>query len=123
MKIVLRGSSFLAALLGGKRNGPGSGKAPVLKLGSAGNVRVGMPASDVKASGRDLSFEIEGGVVHAIRVHSRRYKTEAGIGIGDSAIALANHYPIRWTEDIAEVDDLNMKFQIREDRIVSILIS
>ena len=95
----------------------------ILRRGSAGNVYVGMAEDDVNVSGRDLTAEMFNGVVAAIRVHSRRYRTEAGIGVGDSLIALANHYQINWTEDnVAEVDDLRMKFQIEGETIVSILI-
>ena len=124
MKVVLRGSSFLAALLGSRSNGPVAEAPPVLLPGSAGNVYVGMPAADLKARHRDVFCETENGVVTSIRVNSGRYKTEAGVGVGDSSIALANKYPIRWTSDhVAEVDDLRMKFQIEQDRIVAIFIS
>jgi len=123
MKVVLRGSSLLAKLLTSKSTASAD-EPPVLGPGAAGNVRIGMPAAQLKARRRDISCEIENGLVNAITVHSRRYKTETGIGVGDSAIALANHYPIRWTGDhVAEVDELKMKFQIEQDRIVSILIS
>lgn len=123
MKVVLRGSSFLASLLGSKSNARIPAAPPLLRRGSAGDVQIGMPAGSLKVRRRDLSLEIENGVVTAIQVHSRRYETEAGIGVGDSLFRLANHYPIRWAEDhVAEVDDLRMRFQIAEDRIVSILI-
>ena len=124
MKVVVRGSSFLAMLLGSKANAPVSGAAPLLQRGFAGGVRIGMPAIGLNVPRRELSIEAENGVVTAIRVHSRRYKTETGIGVGDSLIKLANQYPIRWTDDHeAEVDELKMKFQVKEDRIVSVLIS
>ena len=124
MKVVLRGTSFLAVLLGSKANAPPSGAPPLLQPGFAGGVHIGMPAVGLKVPHRELSIEADNGVVTAIRVHSRRYKTETGIGVGDSLIKLANQYPIRWTEDHeAEVDELKMKFQVKEDRIVSILIS
>ena len=124
MRIVLRGSPILAALFGHRQNGTTSDAPPLLMPGAAGDIQIGASGAGVKARRKDLTCEIENGVVSAIRVHSRRYKTEAGIGVGDSVIALANTYPIRWTGDhIAEVDDLKMKFQIEEERIVSILIS
>src|SRR5689334_11473246 len=119
MKVILR-SSFLPSLLGIAH--PAVAEAPpILGRGYAGNVRIGMLAGEVKVRRRDLSCNIENGVVTAIRVHSRRYKTEAGIGVGDSLVALANRYRIRWSDEhVAEVDELGMKFQIPGDRIVSI---
>ena|SRR5436309_898736 len=123
MRVVVRGSSFLASLLAPGRNASVPEAALMLRRGSAGDVYVGMPEGDVNASGRDFTAEMFNGVVAAIRVHSRRYKTDAGIGVGDSLIALANHYQIHWTDDnVAEVEDLRMKFQIERERIVSILI-
>ena len=120
MRVVLRGSPLLAALL--RRNGE-NGTPPLLRAGSAGNVYIGMAAASVKVRPRELSCQIENGVVTAIQVHSGRYRTDEGIGVGDSVIALANKYTIRWSEDhIADVDDLKMRFQIDHDRIVSILI-
>jgi hypothetical protein len=124
MKVVLRSSSFLAMLLGSKANASVSDAPPLLQRGFAGGVRIGMPAVGLKVPRRELSIEAENGVVTAIRVHSRRYKTETGIGIGDTLIKLANQYPMRWNDDHeAEVDELKMKFQVKDDRIVSILIS
>jgi len=124
MKVVLRGSSLLAKLLGEGKGRASADQPAVLSPGSAGGVHIGMPAAQVKTRRKDISCEIENGVVHAICVHSRRYKTDAGIGVGDSAIALANQYTIRWTGDhTAEVDELKMRFQIEQDRIVSIVIS
>src|ERR1700686_5089065 len=119
MKVILR-SSFLPLLLGIAH--PAVAEAPpILGRGHAGNVGIGMLAGEVKVRRRDLSCDIENCVVTAIRVHSRRYKTEAGIGIGDSLVTLANHYQIRWSDEhVAEVDELGMKFQVPEDRIVSI---
>lgn len=124
MRLVLRGSSFLVAML--RRNGDARARPtpPLLRPGSAGNVYVGMPAASLKVPRRELSCETKDGVVTAIRVHSGRYRTDAGIGVGDNVIALASHYPIQWTEDhVADVADLRMKFQIERDRIVSILLS
>ena len=127
MRVVLRGPSFLTTLLGSRGNNAAVAEPEsslVLTPGSAGDVHIGMPAADVQVRKRDITCETENGLVSAIRVHSSRYKTEAGIGVGDSVIALANHYPIRWTGDhAAEVEQLGMKFQIEQDRIVSILIS
>lgn len=110
-------------LLGSRAKAPLPEAPALLRPGRAGNVQIGMPAGGLKVPRRDLSLETENGVVTAIRVLSRRFKTETGIGVGDSLIALANQHAIRWIDDhIADVDDLKMKFQIAEDRIVAILI-
>ena len=148
MKVVLRGSSGLISLLGTRTSPPASRQAEVLRRGSAGRVQIGMTALDVleefgsKAkfnelnsradvvSGRGkqrdpaLSIEMTDGYVTAIQVFSPDYKTENGIGPGDTLIALANHYPIRWTEDnTVEVRELGMKFTFAKDQITSVILS
>lgn len=147
MKIVLRSSSLLFSLLGITANAPMSKVQPVLRRGSADGIDIGTSAKQLleefgtklqldEKTGRleaflasplqrrpDLSFEIKDGVVSAIKVYSRRYKTESGIGVGDALLTLANQHQIHWTDDnIAEVDELKMKFQIQDDRIISILV-
>ena len=126
MKVVLRGPSFLASLAALISHTGSSAPADVpsvLEPGTAGGIKIGMPAADAKVRKKELQYEVEDGVVSAIRVLSPRYKTEAGIGVGDSTIALANHYPIRWSGDqIAEVERLNMKFEIKDNHIASILV-
>jgi hypothetical protein len=82
-----------------------------------------MPAADIKPQ-HGVLCHVERGFVIAIRVASASYKTEQGIGVGDSSIALASRYAIRWLDDhIAEVEDLGMMFQIEADRIIAIVIS
>jgi len=72
----------------------------------------------------DLEIDTANGAVTAIRVYSRRYKTDAGIGVGDSIVTLANRYPIRWrSDDAAEVEDLKMRFYVENETITSILVS
>ena len=152
MKVVLRGSSPLFSALG-IPPAPSAGKVrpvlrPVLRRGTADKIHIGMTAVDVLAAfpGQtkfseldsradifpdpskrrrpDLTIEITNGLVTAIRVYSSRYKTDAGVGPGDSLITLANLHEIRWTdENIAEVQGLNMKFQFQKDRIISVLLS
>lgn len=147
MRVVLRSSSLLFSLLGIAMNAPLHKVRPILRRGSADGVSIGMTVDelqnlfgnrmkiDAKTSHADvflapefqqradLSFEIQNGAVRAIRVYSRRYKTDAGIGVGDDPSALAAHYDIRWTDDnLAEVDDLSMKFEIRDDRIAAVVI-
>jgi hypothetical protein len=148
MKVVLRSSSPLFALLGMRAARPTPQPMAVLRRGSAERAHVGMSALDVLAEfnerakfnelnsradvflgpGKqrhpDLSLELTDGVVTAIQVYSHRFKTEAGVGPGDSLISLANRYQLRWTADnIAEVDDLKMKFLFEKDRIISVLLS
>ncbi|MGA2598043.1 MAG: hypothetical protein ABSH09_13755 [Bryobacteraceae bacterium] len=149
MRIVLRSSSLLFSVLGITANVPVHKVVPVLRRGFAGRIRIGAAAGDLFAlfgknlkvdrkSGTidsfsaspllqrrpDLSFQLENGLVTSIKVYSRRYKTEFGIGVGDNPAALSNHYRIRWPEDtLAEVETLNMKFRIENDRIVWILLS
>jgi hypothetical protein len=148
MRVVLRSSSLLFSLLGIAMNVPLHKVRPVLRRGSADGVRIGMTLGELASlfgkrmkidertsradvflapefqQRADLSFETENGTVSAIWVYSRRYKTEAGIGVGDEPSALAAHYRIRWTDDnLAEVDDLSMKFEIRDDRIAAVIIS
>ena len=147
MKVVLRGSSVLFSMLGFSPTAPVQQAPVVLRRGSADRVQIGMSALDVLAEYRErakfdeksskadifpsmnrrrpeMSLDLREGVVTAIRVYSRRYKTEEGLGPGDSLIRLANQYPIHWTaEDIAEVHDLNMKFQFEKDRIISVVLS
>jgi hypothetical protein len=148
MKVVLRSSSPLFALLGMRAAPQVPQPVAMLRPGSAERVHIGMSALDVLAEfnerarfnelnsradvflgpGKqrhpDLSLELTDGVVTAIQVYSRRYKTEAGIGPGDSLISLANQYPLHWTADnTAEVGDLRMKFQFEKDRIISVLLS
>lgn len=148
MKVVLRGSSPLFSALGIPCVASHANTAPILKNGRAGDVYIGMPALDVLAAfaGRakfnelntradifcspsqrrhpDLTLDITDGVVTAIHVYARRYKTETGVGPGDSLIALATAHEIHWTdEDNATVHGLNMKFQFEKDRIISVLLS
>lgn len=147
MKIVLRSSSLLFSVLGITANAPVSKVQPILRRGSVDGLNIGTPVQELLAefgkklqvdekTGRleaflasplqrraDLSFETKDGVVTAIRVYSRRYKTESGIGVGDALLTLANQHQIHWTDDdIAAVDDLKMRFQVKEDRIISILV-
>ncbi len=149
MRIVLRSSSLLFSLLGITANAPVHKVVPVLRRGSAGRIRIGAAPEELfavfgknlKVDGKtgtveafsaspmlqrrpDLSFQLENGVVTSIKVFSRRYKTEAGIGVGDSLVTFANHYAIRWPEDnLAEVEALNMKFRAENGRIAWILLS
>jgi hypothetical protein len=147
MKVVLRGSSVLFSLLGVSPAAPVQQSPVVLRRGSADRVQIGMSSLDVLAEYRErakfneksgkadifpstkrrrpeMSLDLRDGVVTAIRVYSSRYKTEEGVGPGDSLIRLANQYPIHWTaENIAEVRDLNMKFQFEKDRIISVVLS
>ena len=59
-----------------------------------------------------------------IRVYSRRYRTEDGIGVADPVAELAKAYPIRWlAESVAEVESLHMRFHIGNKRIASIELS
>src|SRR5689334_591388 len=139
MKVVLRSSSPLLSLLGVDATPPRPA-ATVLRQGSAGQVHIGMSALDVfaefheraqfnelnsradiypgsrKQRRAELSCELTDGVVTAIDVFSGAYKTEAGIGPGDSLVALANTYQLRWVADnIAQVDGLNMTFKLEKD--------
>lgn len=149
MRIILRSSSLLFSLLGITANAPVHKVVPVLRRGSADRIRIGAAPDDLFAAfGKnlkvdrkagtveaftaspilqrrpDLSFRLENGVVASITVFSRRYKTEAGVGVGDGVVSLANSYQIRWPEDgVAEVENLNMKFRVENDRITWILIS
>ena len=149
VRIVLRSSSLLFSLLGITANAPVHKVLPILRRGSAGRIGIGTAAADLFAifgknlkvdskSGTidafsaspmlhrrpDLSFQLENGLVTSIKVFSRRYKTESGVGVGDSLITLANRCQIRWPQDnLAEVETLNMKFRIENDRIVWILLS
>src|SRR5258707_12557942 len=114
MKVVLRSSSPLFSALGIPRAASAAKVRPVLRRGVADTIRIGMTAVEVMAAfpGRtkfsdldsradifpdpskqhrpDLTLEITDGVVTAIRVYSSRYKTDAGVGPGDSLITLAN---------------------------------
>jgi hypothetical protein len=148
MKVVLRSSSPLLSLLGIPATPQTSQPAGILRRGSAERVHIGMSALDVLAEfnerakfnelnsradvflgpGKqrhpDLSLELTDAVVTAIQVYSHRFKTEAGVGPGDSLISLANRYTLRWTADnTAEVGDLKMKFLFERDRIISVLLS
>jgi hypothetical protein len=148
MKVVLRSSSPLFSALGIPRAAPAGKVLPVLRRGAADIVHIGMPALDVLAAfpGRtkfdelntradifpspskrhrpDLTLAITDDLVSAIRVYSSRYKTETGVGPGDSLTTLATLHEIHWTdENTAEVHDLNMKFQFAKDRIISVLLS
>lgn len=146
MKVVLRSSSLLFSLLGIASNASVHKVRPMLRRGSVDGAHVGMSEGELIAefgkqikfeeTGRanaflaselqhrpDLSFDIENGVVTSIRVYSRRYKTDTGVGVGDDLRVLARQHQIRWTDDdVAEVDDLKMKFQVQGDRIASIVI-
>ena len=147
MKVVLRSSSLLFSLLGIAVNAPMTKVQPLLRRGSADGIDIGTSARQLldefgaklqldDKTGRleaflasplqrrpDLSFEMKEGVVIAIKVYSRRYKTESGIGVGDTLVMLANQHVIHWVDDdIAEVADLKMKFQVQDDRIISILV-
>lgn len=149
VRIVLRSSSLLFSVLGITANAPVHKVLPVLRRGLAGRIGIGASAADLftifgknlkvdRKSGTvdafsaspmlqrrpDLSFQLENGIVASIKVFSRRYKTERGVGVGDSLITVANHYQVRWPQDnLAEVETLNMKFRIENDRIVWILLS
>ncbi len=147
MRIVLRSSSLLFSLLGIAANAPLSRVRRLLRPGAAGDLGIGMSVPQLRAEfegamkfdengGKahvflaspsqrrpDLSFDIAAGAVTAIRVYARSFKTAAGIGPGGSVEELSDRYNIRWTDDnVAEVDDLRMSFQVEEDRIVSVLI-
>jgi hypothetical protein len=149
MRIVLRSSSLLFSVLGITANAPVHKVVPVLRRGFAGRIRIGAAAEDLFAmfgknlkvdrkSGTvdsfsaspilqrrpDLSFQTENGLVTSIKILSRRYKTESGIGVGDNLETLVNHYQVSWPADsLAAVETLNMKFRIENDRIVWILLS
>src|ERR1700730_9948597 len=120
MKVVLRSSSLLFSLLGIAVNAPVSRVQPLLRRGSADGIDIGTSARELldefgtklqldDKTGRleaflasplqrrpDLSFEIKDGVVTAIKVYSRRYKTQTGIGVSDTLLTLANQHPIHW---------------------------
>lgn len=148
MKIVLRSSSLLFTLLGITLNAPVSKVRELLRRSSAGQVRLGMPIGEVlEEFGErakvhperdvvdvyfashmqrrpDLSLSLSDGAVKSIRVYSRRYKTEAGIGVGDALFSLANAHQVKWLDDrTVENSDLGMRFDIEDDRITSVLIS
>src|SRR5579872_7249968 len=145
MKVVVRGSPAMMSLLGrGKK--PAKPALHVLRRGEAGRARIGMVDLEVleKFKGRvrfnelnsaadifdgrrrrpDLSLQFTDGIVTLIEVHSSRYKTDEGVGPGDSVVALANHHTIRWvTESTAEAAGLKMRFRCENDRIISVLLS
>lgn len=148
MRVVFRSSSLIFTLLGIVFNAPVSRVREVLRRGQAGRVRIGMPVADVLAlfgkrgrpaadgesidvfllsslQGRpDLSIATQNGLVSVIRVYSRRYRTEDGIGVADPVAELAKAYPIRWlAESVAEVESLHMRFHIGNKRIASIELS
>lgn len=148
LKVVIRSSSLLFSVVGIAANAPVARVRPALRRGAAGDVRIGMAVEAVEAhfgpklrsegdGGRadiflaspllqrrpDVTLDLKDGVVSAIRVYSRRFKTEAGIGAGDSLDALRRAYEIRWLDDdTAEARELGMQFQLENDRIASVLI-
>ena len=148
LKVVIRSSSLLFSVVGIAANAPVAKVRPILRRGAAGDVRIGMTVEAVEAqfgpkvrsgadpgcahiflvsallqSRPDISLAMKDGVVSTIRVYSRRFKTEAGIGAGDSLDALRQAYPIRWLDDdTAEAGELGMRFEVVNDRIASILI-
>lgn len=141
MKVVVR-----ASLLGRGKTTAAKPATFVLRPGEAGRARIGMLDLDVleKFKGRvrfnelnsaadifdgrrrrpDLSLEFTDGILTRIEVHSSKYKTDEGVGPGDSVVVLANRHTIRWvTEGTAEAALLNMRFRCENDRIISVLLS
>jgi len=145
MKVVVRGSPAMMSLLGRRRTAS-KPAAHLLSRGAAGRARIGMLDLDVlkefkgrvkfnelnsaadifdgsQRRGPDLSLEFTDGRVTRIEVHSPGYKTDQGVGPGDSTIALANHHTVRWvTATIAEDAGLKIQFRCANERIISVLL-
>ena len=148
MKIIVRSSSLLLTFVAILSNARMSRVEAALRRGIVGRWRIGMslkellqdaqPAiveqSDEKTvkfyldrkTGQPpaLSADLTNGSVSQFQVLSGNFRTDIGIGVGATLEDLANFYEISWREpDFAYVESLRMRFEIREGRIASILVS
>ena len=148
MKIVVRSSSLLLAFVAILSNArAGRGRA-ALQRGVVGRLRIGMslkellhyaqPARMDHSDGNTvtllvdkestnapaLSAYISDGSISQFQVFSDKFRTDIGIGVGSSLEELRSCYDIsRAGTDFAYVESLKMRFEIREGKIGSILVS
>ena len=148
MKVVLRSSSLFLTLIAIVSQTKVARVEAALRRGVVGRLRIGMSIQELQAkvqpavvedaahkivtvyygsnSGEQptLRADITNGVVSQFQIFSQRFRTDIGIGVGATLTELARFYHIAWREPgFAYVDSLRMRFEIREGKVASILVS
>lgn len=148
MKVVLRSSSLFLTLIGIVSNAKVAKVEAALRRGAVGRMRIGMSLEQLEATIQPavvdgsldrkvniylganhgnspiVTANIENGFVAQFKVFSQRFRTDIGIGVGTSLRELSRCYAIAWLEPgWAYVDSLRMRFEIREGKVASILVS
>ncbi len=148
MKVVLRSSSlFLTSVAIVSQTKIARGEA-ALRRGVVGRLRIGMTVRELETtvqpavlddsaersvmvyygsnSGEQatLKGDITDGVVSQFQIFSHRFRADIGIGVGATLAELSRFYQIAWKEPgFAYVDSLKMRFEIREGKVASILVT
>lgn len=148
MKVIVRSSSLLLTFVAILSNARVGRWEAALRRGTVGRFRVGMSLKELlqyaqpatvdhsdettvrlyfdsnTAHAPALSVDITDGAVSQFHVRSDKFRTDIGIGVGATVEDLANFYEISWREpDFAYVESLDMRFEIRDGKVASILVS
>jgi hypothetical protein len=148
MKIIVRSSSLLLTFVAILSNAKMCRVEAALRRGIVGRLRIGMSLKELLQDAQPatvdqpdektvklyfdpdtghppaLSADLTNGSVSQFQVLSENFRTDIGIGVGATLEDLANFYEISWREpDYAYVDALKMRFEIRDGKVASILVS
>jgi hypothetical protein len=148
MKVIVRSSSLLLTFVAIMSNAKLGRVEAALRRGIVGRLRIGMSLKQLLQDAQPatvdhsdektvklyfnpdtgdppaLSADITNGSVSQFQVLSGNFRTDIGIGVGASVEDLSNFYEIAWREpDFAYVDSLKMRFEIRDGKVASILVS
>ena len=148
MKVIVRSSSLLLTVVAILSDAKMSRVEAALRRGIVGRWRIGMSLKELLQDAQPaiveqpdektvkfyfdrrtgeppaLSADLTNGSVSQFRVFSANFRTDIGIGVGATLEDLANFYEISWREpDFAYVEALRMRFEIRDGKVASILVS
>ena len=148
MKIIVRSSSLLLTFVAIVSNAKLGRVEAALRRGIVGRLHIGMSLKELlqdaqpatvdhsdektvklyldpkKENPPALSADLTNGSVSQFQVLSDQFRTDIGIGVGASLQHLAKFYEISWREpDFAYVESLKMRFEIRDGKVASILVS
>ena len=147
MKLILHSSSLLLTIIGIIGNLKLARAGGVLRRGAVGRLRIGMRLGEVLAeipgdwtarlenhtvriySSKEsnqlrLIGDVTNGAISQFQVFSEQFRTDVGIGIGSTLTELGRFYQTSSREPgYAYVEPLHMRFEIRDDKIITVLVS